>query len=155
MVSATGALKERLQADIKVCLKAGEKAKLGILRLILAAIKQREIDDKITVDDDMFIVILDKMLKQRKESIVQYEAAKRNDLANAEAFEAEVIREYLPEALSDDEIEKLVRSTVTDIGATTIQQMGLVMAKLKPQLQGRADMSSVSSMVKRALSKPS
>ena len=131
-----------------------EKAQLRLttIRLILSAVKQVEVDERITVDDDRMIVILDKMAKQRRESIGQYEQAKRDDLAANERQELAIISQYLPEALSEAEIEQLLAEVIKQTSATSIKDMGKVMAALKPQLQGRADMSKVSQLIKSRLS---
>lgn len=145
-------IKDRIQSDMKTALKARHKSKLGALRLILAAIKQIEIDKRITLDDETVIGVLDKMLKQRKESIAQYQTAERDDLADAEAFEIDVIKQYLPSAFSTEEVEAMIVAAVSDSAAGSIKDMGRVMAKLKPQMQGRADMAQVSARVKKLLS---
>lgn len=134
-------------------MKARETARLGAIRLLLAAIKQREIDDRIELDDAGVLAVIDKMLKQRRDSISQYEAASRQDLADAEKFEVGVLSGYMPQALSPAEIQAAVNEAVAASGATGMQGMGKVMAVLKPKLAGRADMSQVSGLVKAALSK--
>lgn len=144
-------LKAQIQSDMKTALKAGDKARLGVIRLMLAAIKQREVDERIELDDRQVLAVLDKMLKQRRDSIAQYGAAGRQDLADAERFEVEVIQGYLPAALSASEIAALVEAAVTESGAAAMGDMGKVMAILRPQLQGRADMASVSALVKGRL----
>lgn len=144
-------LKGRLQEDVKTALRSGDKRLLGTLRLILAAIKQREVDERIILDDAQVIAVLDKMLKQRKESLEQYEKAGREDLAQQESFEMQVIRGYLPEPVSATELAALVDAALAETGATGIKEMGRVMGLLKPQLQGRADLGAVSAMVKARL----
>ena len=134
-------------------MKARETARLGAIRLLLAAIKQREIDDRVELDDAGVLAVIDKMLKQRRDSIGQYEAASRQDLADAEKFEVDVLSGYMPQALSPAEIQAAVNEAVAASGATGMQDMGKVMAVLKPKLAGRADMSQVSGLVKAALSK--
>jgi uncharacterized protein YqeY len=144
-------LKERLQADMKAAMKAGEKERLGVVRLVLAAIKQREVDERIQLDDDQIVAVLDKMVKQRRESIVQYRAGGRNDLADVESAEIGIIQTYLPQALSEAEIDALIREAMAETGAAGVSGMGKVMAVLKPRMQGRADMAMVSARVKSLL----
>ncbi len=144
----TASLKQRIQDDMKSAMKAGEKGRLGVIRLIMAAIKQREVDERIQLDDAQIIAVLDKMLKQRRDSIAQYAAAGRTDLADAESAEVVVIQEYMPQALSEGEIDALIDQAVAETGATAIADMGKVMAVLKPKMQGRADMASVSARIK-------
>jgi len=145
-------LTQRIRDDMKASLKAGDKRRLGTVRLILAAVKQREVDERIELDDQQVLVVLDKMVKQRRESITQYEKAGRDDLAEQEAFEVSIIQEYLPAALSDDEIATLIEQAIAGTGAQSIRDMGKVMGQLKPKMQGRADMGSVSALVKQKLS---
>lgn len=145
-------LRTRVQDDMKAALKGGEKARLATLRLLLAAIKQREVDERITCGDEEIIVVLDKMVKQRRESISQYEQAGRDELAAQEAAEITVLQDYLPSALSDDEIEGMISAAIAETGAASIRDMGKVMAKLKPAMQGRADLGAVSGKVKTLLS---
>jgi uncharacterized protein YqeY len=144
-------LKSQVQADMKTAMKAGEKTRLGVIRLILAAIKQREVDERIELDDTQVLAVLDKMMKQRRDSIEQYGAAGRRDLVDVERFEVEVIQGYLPAALGEAELGALVEAAVTASGAAALSDMGKVMAVLKPQVQGRADMGAVSALVKRRL----
>jgi hypothetical protein len=144
-------LKERLQADMKSAMKSGEKDRLGVIRLVMAAIKQREVDERIQLDDDQIVAVLDKMVKQRRESIAQYQSAGRADLAAVESAEIAVIQAYLPQALSEAEIDDLIRAAIAETGAAGIAGMGKVMAVLKPKTQGRADMSAVSIRVKALL----
>jgi len=136
-------LKQRLVEDMKTAMKAGEKRRLGVIRLINAAIKQREVDERIELDDIQVLAVLDKMLKQRRDSITQYEAAKREDLAEQERYEIGVCQEYLPTALTADEIAALIEAAVAASGAASLKDMGKVMALLKPQVQGRADSALV------------
>lgn len=145
-------LKDRVTEDMKTAMKAKETARLGAIRLLLAAIKQKEVDERITLDDAQVIAVIEKMLKQRKDSITQYEAAKRQDLANAEKFEAEVLAAYMPQAMSADEVAAIVAQAVAASGATAPADMGKVMALVKPQIAGRADMGEVSKLVKAKLS---
>ena len=144
-------LKARIQEDMKSAMRGGDKRRLGIIRLILAAIKQREVDERIELDDVQVTVVLDKMLKQRRESLSQYEQAGRADLAEQEQYEMEVVQAYLPQPLSPAEIDTLIGQAITETGASGIKDMGKVMALLKPQLQGRADMSAVSAQIKAKL----
>ncbi|WP_297800325.1 GatB/YqeY domain-containing protein [Arenimonas sp. GDDSR-1] len=146
-------LKAQLTEDMKTAMKAGEKDRLGVIRLINAAIKQKEVDERIEMTDELVLAVLEKMLKQRKDSISQYEAAGRTDLADIEKFESGIIQAYLPQPLSQAEVEALVARAIADTGAEGPQAMGKVIAALKPQLAGRADMGAVSGMVKAALSK--
>lgn len=145
-------LKDRIKDDMKVSMKAGDKQRLGVIRLILAAIKQVEVDERIELDDDRVIVVLDKMLKQRRESIKQYRDAERNDLAEIEEAEILVIQDFLPQALTESEIDAMVAKAIAETGAASIKDMGGVMAILKPQMQGRADMAMVSARIKAGLS---
>jgi len=146
-------LKAQLTEDMKTAMKAGEKDRLGVIRLITAAIKQKEVDERIEMTDELVLAVLEKMLKQRKDSISQYESAGRTDLADIEKFESGIIQAYLPQPLSQAEVEALVAKAIADTGAEGPQAMGKVIAALKPQLAGRADMGAVSGMVKAALSK--
>lgn len=147
----TDSLKQRLTEDVKNAMRSKDKPRLGVLRLITAAIKQREVDERIELSDDDVTTILDKMNKQRRESISQFEKADRQELADQEKFEIEIINEYLPEQLSEDEIVKLVQDAISSTGASEMKDMGKVMGILKPQLQGRADMGSVSGLIKKQL----
>ena len=133
-------------------MKAKDKARLGVLRLITAAIKQREVDEKITLNDEQVLAVLEKMVKQRKDSIAQYEKAGRDELAQQEAFEIGIIQEYLPEQLSEEEINALIDEAIGSSGAESMKDMGKVMGMLKPKLAGRADMGAVSGKIKAKLS---
>jgi uncharacterized protein len=144
-------LTDRIKEDMKASMKAGDKARLGVIRLILAAIKQVEVDERIQLDNDRTILVLDKMLKQRRESIRQYTDAGRNDLAAIEEAEILVIQDFLPQALSEEEIDAMVSDAVIKSGAESVKDMGKVMGLLKPKMQGRADMSVVSAKIKAAL----
>ena len=146
-------LKAQITEDMKTAMKAGEKDRLGVIRLINAAIKQKEVDERIVMTDELVLAVLEKMMKQRKDSISQYEAAGRTDLADIEKFESGIIQTYLPQPLSQAEVEALVAKAIADTGADGPQAMGKVIAALKPQLAGRADMGAVSGMVKAELSK--
>jgi len=141
-------LKHRIKEDMKSSMKSGDKARLGVIRMILAAIKQVEVDERIELDDERVIVVLDKMLKQRRDSIKQYRDASRIDLAEIEEAEVLVIQDFLPQALSEAEIDEMVTKAIAETGAESIKDMGKVMAVLKPQMQGRADMAVVSARVK-------
>lgn len=144
-------LKERITDDMKSAMKAKETARLGAIRLLLAAIKQKEVDERIMLDDAQVIAVIEKMLKQRKDSITQYEAAHRQDLADAEKFEAGVLTAYMPQAMSADEVAAIVARAVTESGAAAPADMGKVMALVKPRIAGRADMGEVSKLVKATL----
>lgn len=146
-------LKAQISEDMKTAMKARQTARLGAIRLLLAAIKQREVDERIELDDAGVIAVIDKMLKQRRDSIAQYEAARRQDLADAEKLEIEVLSRYMPAALSPAAIEAAIVEAIAASGASGPQDMGKVMAALKPALAGRADMAQVSGLVKAALSK--
>jgi len=144
-------LKERITADMKAAMKSGDKARLGVIRLILAALKQVEVDERIELDDQRVTAILDKMVKQRRDSVEQYEKAGRTELADQEKFEIGVIQEYLPEPLGEAEIESLIDEAIAATGASSMKEMGKVMGMLKPKLQGRADMGTVSARIKQKL----
>ena len=146
-------LKLRINEDMKTAMKARETARLGAIRLLLAAIKQREVDERVELDDAGVLAAIDKMLKQRRDSSSQYESAGRQDLADAEKFEVGVLTGYMPQALSEAEIQAAVADAIAASGAAGMQDMGKVMAVLKPKLAGRADMSQVSGLVKAALAK--
>ena len=147
----TSTLKDTIVADMKSAMKNGDKERLATIRLILAAVKQVEVDTRSDVSDDDLISILDKMCKQRRESISQFEQAGRDDLAAKEKSELAIISEYLPAALSDDEIAELIEKAINQTSASSMKDMGAVMSILKPQLQGRADMSVVSKHIKSKL----
>jgi len=144
-------LKDRIQQDVKDAMRAREKERLATIRLITAAIKQREVDERIELDDEQVLLVLDKMCKQRRESISQFEKAGRDDLIAVEVRELDIIQDYLPEQLGDDEIAALIDAAMSDTGASSIKDMGKVMGQLKPKLQGRADMGAVSAMIKARL----
>ena len=145
------ALKVRLNDDMKAALKGGDKPRLGVIRLINAAIKQREVDERIALDDTQVLRVLEKMLKQRRDSVAQYEAAQREDLAAQERHEIGVIETYLPAQLSETEIDALIAAAIADSGATAARDMGKVMALLKERAAGRADMATLSQRVKTQL----
>ncbi|MHB8471331.1 MAG: GatB/YqeY domain-containing protein [Gammaproteobacteria bacterium] len=152
MSEDTATLKARITEDMKSCMRSGDKQRLGTIRLILAAIKQREVDERILLDDSQVLAVLEKMLKQRRESITQYQNAARQDLADQEIFEVGVIQAYLPAQLSDAEVDAEIQAAITATGATTIKDMGKVMAQLKTTFQGRADMGAVGAKIKARLS---
>ena len=144
-------LKAQILDDVKSAMRARDQKRLTALRLITAAIKQIEVDKRIEMDDQAVVAVLDKMVKQRRESLEQYESAGRDDLAAQEKFELELIAVYLPEALSDDEVAALIKQAIADTGASSIRDMGSVMGKLRGAVQGRADMKAVSNAVKEKL----
>ena len=144
-------LKERITEDMKNAMRAKDTARLSAVRLLLAAIKQREVDERIQLSDADVVAVIDKMLKQRRDSIGQYEAAQRQDLADAEKFEVGVLQAYMPEALGEAEIEATVIKTIANTGAKGPQDMGKIMTALLPLLAGRADMARVSVLVKAKL----
>lgn len=137
---------------MKAAMRAKDASRLGVIRLLLAAIKQREVDERIELDDTQVIEVIEKMLKQRRDSISQYEAASRVDLADAEKFEVLVLQTYLPQALTEAEIASLLDQTVAEVGASGIKDMGKVVAAMKPKVVGRADMAQVSGLIKARLS---
>lgn len=145
-------LKNRILDDMKNAMRAQEKEKLGVIRLIQAAIKQYEVDERKDVDDNQVLIILEKMLKQRRESIAQFEQAKRDDLVKQEKFEVDLIQTYMPKPLTEGEIADIIKTAITKTGAKTMQDMGKIMAEVKPLLFGRADMSAVSGKIKQLLS---
>ena len=144
-------LKQDLTAAMKAAMKSGDKKRLGVIRLMLAAIKQIEVDTREDLDDDQTLAVLDKMVKQRRDSAKQYSDAGRAELAEQEEYEITILQDYLPEALSDDEIDALIKAAVAETGASAMQDMGKVMGKLKPQVQGRADMGAISGKIKAVL----
>ena len=144
-------LKAQILEDVKIAMRARDQKRLTALRLITAAIKQIEVDKRIELDDQAVLAVLDKMVKQRRESLAQYESAGRHDLAEQEQFELDLISVYLPEALSDEAIAALIKQAIADTGASSIRDMGAVMNKLRGEVQGRADMKAVSSTVKAQL----
>jgi uncharacterized protein YqeY len=144
-------LKQRLIDDMKAAMKAGEKDRLLVIRLINAAIKQREVDERIELDDAQVLAAMEKMLKQRRDSVSQYEAAKREDLAAVERYEIGVIQAYMPAQLSESELEAAVAAAIAEAGAAGPQDMGKVMTVLKPKVAGRADMGALSGLVKKKL----
>ena len=145
-------LKVRINEDMKAAMRAKESARLSALRLLLAAIKQKEVDERIELDDAAVLAVVDKMLKQRRDSVAQYEAAQRFDLASAERFEIDVLSAYKPAGLSADQIAAAIDEAIKATGASGAADMGKLMAVLKPQLAGKADMAEVSKLVKLRLS---
>jgi uncharacterized protein YqeY len=144
-------LKERITEDMKAAMRASEKERLSTIRMVQAAIKQREVDERIVLDDAQVIAVLEKMVKQRKESVAQFEQGGRSDLADKEKAEIVLLQEYLPTQLSDTEIDALVRDAIASTGAASIKDMGKVMGAVKSKAAGRADMGAVSARIKAAL----
>jgi uncharacterized protein len=144
-------LKQRITDDMKACMKAKEKDRLGTIRLILSALKQVEVDERVELDDARIITILDKMLKQRRESVKQYRDAQREDLAVIEEAEIVVIQDFLPQALTEYEIDSMITAAIAESAATSVKDMGKVMGILKPKMQGCADMAVVGVKIKAAL----
>ena len=144
-------LRERITEDMKTAMRAKDTPRLAAIRLLQAAIKQREVDERIELDDAQVVAVIEKMLKQRRASISQYEAAQRNDLADVEKFEVSVLQAYMPQALSDGEVEQMVADAIAASGAAGVKDMGKVMAAVKPQVAGRADMGKVSALIKAKL----
>ena len=146
-------LKEQITEDMKAAMRAKDSGRLATIRLLTAAIKQKEVDERIDVSDEQVLAIIEKMIKQRKDSISQFEAGGRQDLANIEKAELAILSTYMPAAMSEAEVQAEVAAAVTAVGAAGPQDMGKVMGVLKPKLAGRADMTAVSAMVKAVLSK--
>ena len=144
-------LKERITDDMKAAMRSGEKERLGLIRMITAAIKQREVDERITLDDTQVLSVLEKMIKQRKESLVQFQAGNRQDLVDKEAAEIILLQGYLPSQLSDSEIDALISDAIGATGAASVKDMGKVMAIIKGKAQGRADMAAVGAKIKAKL----
>ena len=144
-------LKQRITDDMKTCMKSGDRERLGVIRLMLAAIGQREVDERTELGDDQVLVLLEKMIKQRRDSVQQYEQAQREDLAARERYEIEVVQSYLPEPVTDAQVDTAVAEAIASTGATSTRDMGRVMAELKTRLAGRADMGAVSSRVRDRL----
>lgn len=145
------ALKQQILDDIKTAMRSGDKDRLGVLRMLSAAIKQREVDERIELDDAQTLAVVEKMIKQRKESAEQYTTGGRAELAEKELAEIATLKQYLPEQLSDAEIDALIEETIAATGASGIKDMGKVMGELKPRVQGRADMGEVSKKIKARL----
>jgi len=146
-------LKQQISEDMKAAMRAKDAARLGAIRLLLAAMKQKEVDERIELTDADVLAIIDKMLKQRRDSISQYEAAGRQELADAEKFEISVLQTYMPQPMSETEVAAAIEQAISATGAVGVQDMGKVMGVLKPQLAGRADLGKVSGLVKTRLSK--
>jgi uncharacterized protein YqeY len=144
-------LKQRLTDDMKAAMKGGDKERLAVIRLVNAAIKQREVDERIQLDDAQVLSVLEKMIKQRRDSVSQYESAGREDLAAQERFEIEVIQAYMPQALGEAEIDALIEAAIAETGASSGRDMGKVVGALKPKVAGRADMGAVSARIKARL----
>lgn len=144
-------LKAQISEDMKNAMRAKDSARLGTIRLLQAAIKQREVDERIELDDGNVIAVIEKMLKQRRDSIAAYESANRNDLADVEKFEVSVLQTYLPQQLTEDEIKDILEKVVADTGAAGIKDMSKVMAAIKPLVTGRADMGKISGLIKTRL----
>jgi len=145
-------LKERITEDMKAAMRSGEKERLGVIRLITSAIKQREVDERIVLDDTQVLNVLEKMIKQRKESVVQFQAGNRQDLVDKENSEIALLQGYLPSQLSEVELDSLIGEAVVSTGASSIKDMGKVMAIIKSKAQGRADMAAVGAKIKARLS---
>ena len=145
-------LKERITEDMKASMRSGDKERLAGIRFILAAIKQREVDERIQLDDTQVLAVLDKMIKQRRESITQFEAGGRADLVAKESAELAALQAYLPAQLAETEVESLIRAAIASTGAASMKDMGKVMAAVKPQVQGRTDMGALSARIKGLLS---
>ena len=145
------ALKQKLTEDMKTAMRAKDKPRLGVIRLALAAIKQREVDERIELDETQVLAVIDKMVKQRRDSAQQYKDANRPELEEQENFEIAVLQEYLPAALDEAELDALISKAITDSGAGSLKEMGKVMGIIKPQAQGRADMGAVSQRIKALL----
>jgi uncharacterized protein len=145
------ALKDRITEDMKSAMRAGEKERLGTVRLALAAIKQREVDERISLDDTQVLAVLEKMIKQRREAITQFQSGGRADLVAKESAEITVLQQYLPAQLSEAEIDTLIQEAIQSTGAASIKDMGKVMAVVKPKAQGRADMGALSARIKQKL----
>lgn len=152
MTATTSALKATLTGDMKNAMRSKDKERLATIRLILAAVKKEEVDTRTELTDEQILAQLDKMQKQRRESITQFEAADRSDLADKEKQELEIIKSYLPEQLSTEEVISMLEKAVSETGASSMRDMGKVMGILKPQLQGRTDMGAVSTQLKALLS---
>lgn len=148
----TESLKHKITEDMKNAMRAKDKPRLGVIRLMQAAIKQKEIDERIELDDTQVIVILDKMLKQRRDSLAQFEKAERQDLVDQEAFEIEIIQTYMPQALTEAELKDLIETAISETGAVSMKDLGKIMAHLKPKVQGRTDMRALSANLKQRLS---
>jgi len=144
-------LKDRIQEDLKTAMRAKDKPRLGVIRLIMAAIQQKEIDERISLDNTQILAVLEKMIKQRRDSITHYQQGSRQDLVDQEAFEIEVIQTYLPQPFSEAELRELIEAVMKESGATSAKDLGKVMKLLKLRVQGRADMQQLSRQIKQRL----
>jgi uncharacterized protein YqeY len=144
-------LKDQITSDMKTAMKSGDKDRLGVIRLILAAVKQREVDERIVLDDAQVLAVIEKMIKQRRDSIAQFRAAAREDLATKEEYEVGVIQAYMPAQLSDAEIDAIIAKAIADSGASGAKDMGKVIGLVRPQMAGKADMGAVSGRIKAKL----
>jgi len=144
-------LKDRIADDMKAAMRAKDTPRLETIRMLRAAIQRREVDEQVALDDDGVLAVIEKQIKQARDSIEQFRAGNRDDLADKEQISVDILSEYLPEPLSDEEIDTLVRKAIADTGADSMKDMGKVMGRLKPELQGRADMGQVSARVKSLL----
>jgi hypothetical protein len=145
------ALKLRITDDMKTAMRAKDAARLGVIRLVLSEIKQREVDERISLDDTQVFAVLNKMIKQRRDSLEQFKAGNRQDLADQESFELGILQAYLPAAMDEAEVDRLIKEAIAASGASSIKDMGALMSTLRPKLQGRADMSEVSKKIKALL----
>jgi uncharacterized protein YqeY len=144
-------LKDQITSDMKTAMKSGDKDRLGVIRLILAAVKQREVDERIVLDDAQVLAVIEKMIKQRRDSIAQFRAAAREDLATKEEYEVGVIQAYMPAQLSDAEVDAIIAKAIADSGASGAKDMGKVIGLVRPQMAGKADMGAVSGRIKAKL----
>lgn len=152
MNDSEGNLKSNIQEAMKNAMRAQEKERLGTIRLIQAGIKQQEVDERIVLNDEQVLALLDKMIRQRREAIAQFEIGNRPDLVQKELFEIQIIQEFLPPQLEQSEIDSMITQTIQETGAASVKDMGKVMAILKPKLQGRADLGAVGALIKNKLS---
>jgi uncharacterized protein len=144
-------LKERIQQEMKDAMRAKDSRRLGVIRLLMAAIKQREVDERITLNDEQIVTVIEKMLKQRRDSLSQFQKAGRQDLVDQETYEMSVLEDYLPEQLPPEEIDNIIKNALVESGASSVKDIGKVMAIVKPKVQGKADISEVSQKIKNAL----
>ena len=144
-------IKLQIEAEVKNAMRARDKKRLGVLRLIMSEFKRVEVDERIELEDARVLAILDKMSKQRKDSLAQFEAAARDDLVAQESFELDILKEFMPRQLSAEEVKSIVEAVISEVGATSIRDMGKVMGMLKLKVQGRADMDEIGSLVKASL----
>ncbi|MDH5593478.1 MAG: GatB/YqeY domain-containing protein [Gammaproteobacteria bacterium] len=151
MSNPSSGLKARITEDMKTAMRSKDKERLAVIRLVQAAIKQREVDERIELDDAQVLAVLEKMLKQRRDSIEQFRKGEREDLAAIEEFEIGILQDYMPEALSEEEIDTIISEAISATGASSIKDMGKVMGQVKPKIQGRADMGAVSQKIKNQL----